>query len=76
MSNYPDGMTASDYAYLEGTPSWFEYFLEEVAPEYECPLDSLYEDFQRWARRVGDADEYEWWAQYDKSQLTLIEEAA
>lgn len=73
MWNYPDGMTDADFRYLDGVPSWFEYFMEEVAPEYEW-TDSLYEDFQRWARRAEDPDEHLWWEQYDKSQLTLIDE--
>ncbi len=72
MSNYPDGMTAADYAYLNGAPDWFEHFLERVAPDLDEDIYSLYQDFRQWARRQEEPDENEWWKQLDKSELNFF----
>ncbi len=76
MSNYPCGMTAADFAYLDGAPDWFEYALEELAPTLVDDTYALYEDFCRWSRRQEEPSVEQWWDQLDKSGLYFEEEAA
>ena len=45
MSNYPDGMTADDYAYLDGSDlprSWFEDLVNDEGAD---EINDLWEEF-------------------------------
>lgn len=66
-SNYPDGTTSEDIDRFEGAPTWFEYFIEEVAPE-GVEIADLWSDWRTWSN-WHDGDVEDWWNTVDESKF-------
>lgn len=76
MSNYPEGMTAVDWRYLEGlppVPQSFERFCRREGLD-ESHSESFWLDYLNKRRRQPWIDWYDWFKELTQRQIEKIEE--